>query len=243
MADPKVNPRTSNRKKEKPMSSNADSNLPPEVPNDPQAAGAGSPATPPTPSSPPARPEPPDPFDPASLRLGSDYSEGLGVRKVITTIPNRKPHQTEWFRVRPGSEWRLETAVLELEKGVERTTYLVTPALWPDLFGEVSPALLLTCVSRVGDLFMWRIKLPGPDGRANTWTESAIQIAKAAETNWCRMKADMSNGIYTHRQSDNGLPEPKWPDLAFSDILKIAFRDRMIDSANHPVLRDLRGEA
>ncbi len=243
MADPKVNPKTSNRKKEKPMPSNADSNLPPEVPNDPQAAGAGAPATPPTPSSLPARPEPPDPFDPSSLRLGSDYSEGLGVRKVITTIPNRKPNKTEWFRVRPGNEWRLQTAVLELEKGVERTTYLVAPDLWPDLFGEISPALLLTCVSRTGDLFMWRIKLPGPDGRANTWTESAIQIAMAAETNWCRMKADTTNGIYTHLESKNDLSEPKWPGLTFSEMLKIAFRDRMIDSANHPVLRDLRGDA
>ena len=62
-----------------------------------------TPATPPvTPAAPPAPPEPPDPFDPAALRLGADYSEGLGVRKVITTVPNRKPNKSEWFRVRPG---------------------------------------------------------------------------------------------------------------------------------------------
>lgn len=198
-----------------------------------------SPATPP--DGPPSRPQPPDPFNLADLRLGSNYAAGLGVRKVISTIPNRKPNKSEWFRVRPGEEWRLQTAVLELERGVERATYLVAPSLWPDLSGEVTPALLLTCVNRAGDLFLWRIKLPGSDGRTNAWTESALQIAQAAEANWCRMVSDMTNGHYSHFEPAEGLPDPQWPDLSFSAILKIAFRDRMIDSADHPVLRELRG--
>jgi hypothetical protein len=189
------------------------------------------------------RPPVPDPFDPASLRLGSDYSQGLGVRKVISTVPNRKPNKSEWFRVRPGEEWRLQTAVLELEKGVERSTYLVAPSLWPDLSGEIAPALLLTCVNRANDLFIWRVKLPGADGRTNTWTESAMQIAAAAESTWCRMVSDVSNGIYTHFEPAVDLPEPKWPDLSFSEIIKLAFRGRMIDSLDHPILSELRGAA
>jgi len=189
-----------------------------------------------------ARPSPPDPFDPASLRLGADYSEGLGVRKVITTVPNRKPNKSEWFQVRQGEEWRLQTAVLELEKGVERSTYLVSPALRAELSGEIVPALLLICVNRAGDLFLWRVKLPGPDGRSNTWTDSALQIAKAAENNWCRMVSDTANGIYTHYEPAAVLPNPQWPDLSFPEILKLAFRGRMIDSLDHPVLRELRGD-
>lgn len=192
---------------------------------------------------PPARPEPPDPFDPVALRLGSDYAEGLGVRKVISTIPNRKPNRSEWFRVRPGEEWRLQTAVLELEKGVERSTYLVAPALWPELSGEITPALLLTCVNRANDLFIWRVKLPGADGRSNTWTDSALQIAKAAEATWCRMVSDTANGIYTHYEPTTELPDPKWSPLSFHEIIRIAFRGRLIDSLDHPVLQDLRGAA
>ena len=122
----------------------------------------------PEPLATPARPEPPDPFDPAALRLSADYSEGLGVRKVITTVPNRKPNKSEWFQVRAGEQWRLQTAVLELENGVERVTYLVAPPLWPELSGEISFALLLTCVNRANDVFLWRIKLPGLDGRSNS---------------------------------------------------------------------------
>lgn len=186
---------------------------------------------------------PPDPFDPASLHLGADYSEGLGVKKVISTIPTRKPNKSEWFQVRPGDGWRLQTAVLEIENGVDRATYLVAKHLWPDLSGEISPALVLTCLNRAGDLFLWRIKLPGPDGRSNTWTESALRIAQAAESSWCRMVSDTSNGHYTHFEPAADLPEPKWPDLTFPEVLKIAFRDRFIESVDHAILRQLRGVA
>jgi len=187
------------------------------------------------------QPETPDPFDPASLRLGADFSEGLGVRKVISTIPCRKPGKSEWFMVRAGEEWRLQTAVLEVENGVDRATYLVSKNLWTDLHGEIVPALVLTCTNRAGDLFLWRVKLPGPDGRSNTWTESALRIAQAAETSWCRMVSDTSNGHYTHFEPAAELPAPKWPDLVFNEILRIAFRDRYIETPDHPILRQLRG--
>lgn len=228
------------RKAEPPVSVNGVS-----TPNRADGVAAAEPSTEPamTPELPakPTRPEPPNPFSPATLRLEADYSEGLGVRKVISTIPNRKPNKSEWFQVRPGDAWRLQTAVLELERGVERSTYLVARPLWADLSGEITPALLLTCLNRANDLFLWRIKLPGPDGRSNTWTDSALQIAKAAETTWCRMVSDTTNGIYTHYVPAATLPEPKWPELTFDQILQIAFRDRLIDSLDHPVIRELRG--
>jgi hypothetical protein len=194
------------------------------------------------PTHPAAPAAPPDPFDPAALHLGADYSEGLGVRKVISTVPVRKPNKSEWFQVRPGPAWRLQTALLEVEAGVDRAAYLVAKHLWPDLSGEISPALVLTCTNRAGDLFLWRVKLPGPDGRTNTWTESALRIAQAAESTWCRMVADTTNGHYTHFEPAAELPEPKWPEgLDFHQILKIAFRDKFIDTADHAILRALWG--
>lgn len=217
----------------------------PDPTTNPNPAPAPTPPEPPTAPTtpPPARPESPDPFDPVSLRLGTDYSEGLGVRRVFSTIPNRKPNKSEWFRVRSGEEWRLQTAVLELEKGVERSTYLVAPSLWPDLSGEITPALLLMCVNRAGDLFLWRVKLPGADGRSNSWTDSALQIAKAAEDNWARMVSDTTNGTYGHYEPSADLPDPRWPTISFREVIRIAFRDRMIESLDHPVIRELRGDA
>ena len=43
----------------------------------------------------------PDPFNVAALRLGQNFEEATGARKLITTVPVRKPHRQEWFRVHP----------------------------------------------------------------------------------------------------------------------------------------------
>lgn len=73
-----------------------------------------------------AKPEA-DPFDLASLRLNQDFASPVGVKRLITTIPVKKPSK-EWFvRTRPDAAYRLQTAVLELKEA--RETYLVSPKL------------------------------------------------------------------------------------------------------------------
>jgi len=57
------------------------------------------------------------------------------------------------------------------------------------------------------------------------------------------MVSDTTNGIYTHYEPTGELPDAKWPALSFNEIIKLAFRGRMIDSLDHPVLQDLRGAA
>jgi len=184
--------------------------------------------------------QPPDPFDPAALRLSSDYSEGLGVKRLITTVPCRKPNKTEWFRVRPGDDWRVTTMVFETE-GVDRRTYIVAPRLREQIADNLAPAMLVMCVNRAGDPFIWRIKLPGVDGRTNSWTSSSLTAAAEAETSWCRMVANMTSGDYTLFTTTANWPEPRWPDLPLKEVLRLAFRDGYIDSVDHPVLRELRG--
>jgi hypothetical protein len=198
----------------------------------------GHPAAP-APAS--ASPEPPDPFDPAALRLDANYAAGLGVKKMLTAVPVRKPGKQEWFRVRPGDDWRLQTATFESE--AERETYLVDRSLWSDLAGVVRPSLILTCVSRAGDLFLWKASLPGADGRPNHWIDSALAIAHEAETEWRRMAANMVAGHYDGFKPTAELPDPEWPDWTFREIMRTAFRGRMIDSPDHPLLRQLRGDS
>jgi hypothetical protein len=38
------------------------------------------------------------------------------------------------------------------------------------------------------------------------------------------------------------MPEPVWPDVPFSGLVHIAFKGRVIDTLDHPVVRRLRGE-
>src|SRR5262245_1289783 len=40
-----------------------------------------------------------DPFDPTHLALGQDFAGALGVKKLTTHVPVRKPFKHEWIRV------------------------------------------------------------------------------------------------------------------------------------------------
>lgn len=187
-----------------------------------------------------AKPVGPDPFDPAALRLGQDFAASVGVKKVLTTVPCRKPNRHEFVRVRPGESWRLETAAFEDK--VTRDTYLVRNDLWSELAGEVYPVCLFLAANRQGDVFLWPVKLPGADGRSNSWNESALSAARLAETNWIRVAANMPAGLYDTFEAAGELSDPVWPELDYRAILELCFRDRFIDDIDHPVLKALRGE-
>jgi hypothetical protein len=60
---------------------------------------------------------------------------------------------------------------------------------------------------------------------------------------WVRVTANMSLGAYEIWEAVGNLPEPEWPQLSFQDILKIAFRDRIVDRPDHPLIMKLRGAA
>lgn len=124
-------------------------------------------------------------------------------------------------------------------------TYLVAPSLWGELACEntFSFRQLLTAVNRQGVVFLWPIKLPGPDGRQDEWSPSALEAADRAKNCWVRVQANMSLAAYEVFKATGDLSAPVWTDLPpFQELLKIAFRDRFITDRSHPVLRRLRGE-
>jgi len=188
-----------------------------------------------------AKPEA-DPFDLASLRLSQDFASAVGVKKLVTTIPVKKPSK-EWFvRTHPDPAYWLQTAVLELKE--DRETYLVAPGLWPELASDptFSPRELVTAINRQGVLFLWPIRLPGADGKIDDWSRSAMDAADEAKSRWVRITANMSLGAYDVAVASGQVAAPEWPGIAFQEIIRIAFRDKMISDWNHPVLRRLRGD-
>lgn len=185
----------------------------------------------------------PDPFDPARLRLSQDFSAAIGVKKLLTTVPVRKPSK-EWFvRCHPDPTYRIETFVIELKEDAE--IYLVDPSLWQTLAGEstFSPRLLITTTNKQGTIFLWPIRLPNADGRHDEWNKSAMEAANHAMKGWVRVQANMSLGAYDVYQASGNLGEAEWTVPSFNELLKIAFKDRFITASDHPVLKRLRGEA
>lgn len=183
-----------------------------------------------------------DPFaDLSKLRISQDFAAGIGVKKALITVPVRKPDRQWFVRVHPEEDFRLQTAVLELRD--EREAYLVARELWADLSGEVVPKVLFTAINRQGVVFLWGIRLPGDDGRLDEWNRSALEAAEKAQSRWVRIASNQSLRAYEVWEASTDLPEPEWPDQPLQELLRIGFRDRFIDSLDHPVLKRLRGEA
>src|SRR5262245_34533971 len=187
----------------------------------------------------------PDPYDPTALLLSPDFAASIGVKKALLAVPIRKPDKSWFVRVHPHEAYRLQTAVIELKEDRGGETYLVAPSLWPDLAAEAtfSPRALFTAINRQGVLFLWPIRLPGPDGRVDEWSRTALEAANLASKGWVRIAANMGLGAYDVFEARGQLPEPDWPGEPFRELLRIAFKDRFISDLNHPVLRRLRGEA
>ena len=68
-----------------------------------------------------------------------------------------------------------------------------------------------------------------------------MAAAELAKAKWIRMQADMALSGYRIYQAEGQLSEPEWPGAPFNELLDIAFKDRVIDSQDHPVFNKLLG--
>ena len=182
----------------------------------------------------------PDPFAPENLRLKQSFAETVGVKKLITTMPVRKPSAQDFVRVHPSPNFRADFPIIELKD--EREDFLVTASMHPELTAEIVCKTLFLAVTRQGTFFLWPIRLPGPDGKDLDWWRSAREAAEHATERWIRVKPNMNLGAYDIFEAVSTLSDPEWPALDFWQLIKIAFRDRLIDSLDHPVIKRLRGQ-
>jgi hypothetical protein len=181
-----------------------------------------------------------DPFDLEKLRVDQDFLETTNVKKLLTTVPVRKPGQQDFVRVHPDTNYRNLMAFIELKE--DREVYAVNLKTVPDLQSECFVATLFTAITRTGVLFLWPVRVPASDGRTNNWHTSATTAAKQAMEKWVRVRANMSLGAYEIFLADKkNIPDPQWPDVTFAELVRIAFKDRLINDPNHPVIRRLRG--
>jgi hypothetical protein len=110
-----------------------------------------------------------------------------------------------------------------------------------NLPGEISPCSLFLAINRQGVVRVWPVKLPDADGKINPWHHSAAEAAERAMSCWVRVTANMSLGAYELFEATGNLPEPVWPEHSFQEILGIAFRGRVVDSLEHPLVLKLQG--
>lgn len=181
-----------------------------------------------------------DPFDPAMLRLSGKDRDGIGIESTLVELQCRKPKRQEWVRTNPdcGDVF----ALLKLEDTGE--FYLVPPEyhLHSELLDMIRPYHIQWTINRQGATFLWPVAVESGDGAGNSWSASARKCQIMAEEQWVSPRSDKVAGAYVAKTSKTALSDPEWPDSDMRTLLQLCFSARIIDSADHQVIKMLAGE-
>jgi hypothetical protein len=176
-------------------------------------------------------------------RVSQTVESFEGGRKALELIPVRRPQKTTWFKAHPDQTFWYRAFLLEDERTGD--FYFLSRPVWESLveLGEkaISRKLLIPLMSRNNVLTVWPVSL-GADGTLGTWAESALTAAVTARTEWVRIMSNREMGGYEIRTRPSDGVEPQWPDISVVELLRIAFKGRVVTGMDHPIIRDLRGE-
>ena len=146
----------------------------------------------------------------------------------------------EWFRTHPSLQF--PAAVLEVK--ASGNIFLVHPSLRERLSTDIYDACIFPCINRSNEIFLWTVRLPKGDSRANHFAESALEAISLARETWIRRQWSAESRTHLVYKSKVLLPDPKWPeDCSIEDLINRGFKRRFISDYEHEVLRKLRGEA
>lgn len=180
-------------------------------------------------------------LDLEQFRIDQDFASHVQTRKTAVSISVRKPDRQRWIFIHHSKEWRACVAVLE-DKDNQRT-YIVAPEIVPEVTADLVPKLLVTYATRQGTTSLWPIRMPDETGRLDTYNESALSIIEQYPGQWIRVLPNQIDRCYDVLEMPAiELPSPKWPEGGFRQLFSLAFKNRVINDINHPVLKALRGE-
>jgi hypothetical protein len=177
-------------------------------------------------------------IDLEALRLPQNYVEMANVERKFYAVKYGKPKQV-FFRIKEGEDWRMDVAILELEATQE--SYLVIGSVVEELFKDIKPKRIYFGVDKQGNPFLWPVSLP-KSKKLDSYSESAHRIAEVATKQWTRLVTNTDTRAHQGEHPTRDLGEPSWPDLTFAGAIELAFKDRIISSASHEVVKTLRGE-
>jgi hypothetical protein len=180
----------------------------------------------------------------AEHRLPQDFDEQAGVEEVVSHVTVCRPPKEHFIRVHEGEDYFKQGPFGLLELKEDREVYFIPASLAAALIEEepcVAPYWLFLAITRQGKLYLWPVRKPRSGERQNRWWESALVLAERATREWYRIIPSQAEGGYRGLKKIGVNEDPNWPDLSFNEILKLAFKDRIITSRDHEVLQRLRG--
>jgi hypothetical protein len=179
--------------------------------------------------------------DLASLRKQSKLT--VQRKPVPVNVPVDRPPNNVYFRVNADPEMRLDdSTVLRDNTGASRAFYFVTPVMrsHPKLVQRIRRVTIaLLYIWPGGTIQLWPVPIIG-DSTLASWksTRAAFELAQES---WTQIVWNAERNDYDVETAEGIGTEPIWPGKTMSELLKLAFADKVIDSEEHPYVRQLRG--
>ena len=126
---------------------------------------------------------------------------------------------------------------------MEKERYVVLPEVRPLIDGNMQAHRLFVGMNLHDAVFIWPVRLPdGINDGGRTWSESALICADQAKSMWIKIRGNRSAGAYEKQVAEGKLDEPKWPVKSFTDLVSEAYKGKVVDRPDHPVIRKLSGD-
>lgn len=177
------------------------------------------------------------------FKIPQNFGSEVATKKVITSIQIKKPNKHSFIRVMSenGIPMNFDCLMLEYKEGVGTDTYFVTPEIAEEISSEMVPKRIYVAIDRQNNFFLWSVRLPDAEGKLDQWNEAAHEAAKLAAKSWIRISANMSAGCYDVHEAIGSLKDPEWPTMPLEEMLNLAFKGKVIDSMEHPIIQKLKG--
>lgn len=186
-------------------------------------------------------------FDLADLVAPMTGLTTVGEVAELNEVPITTPDKQVFFTAMADPACRVGSVaapchVIKHEVGMGKIYYVVHRAIVPKVDGyEMQKVVLYPCITTLGEPFFFPVRIEGED----VWAATARKAIAAAQLGWIRVVPGGKKVGYQIRYPDkpqNELPKPMWhKDVKFADLVRIALKDRLIDTMSHPVLLGLRG--
>ncbi len=174
----------------------------------------------------------------SSLRLPDTYNASGGTALPLKATYG-KLNKHRFCRVHPSDEYKFRCLVVDDKDNGE--TYLAAPNMASQLGSLATPKTIRLAVDNAGTPKLIGEPDLDPSGRRNLWQSSYKDAIKQAENDWVRVQANMAAGQYEITPSMSDLGFPRWPKQSMDELINDAFAGRIIDSPDHPYIRQIQG--
>ena len=202
-------------------------------------------------------PDEPAPLDPVELNEQLDGEEkefralrrdlpgvrGASAAGIVAISVGKTPQKHEFFRTHSDRDFRPIMPVVDVEVGMEKQFFVVTPDMIEPLSGigiAVTDHVLYLTVTTRGAIRIVPVRQANADGEQNEYARTKEIGLIQAMDEWKRLYTDQENRCYKVYPAPPGrFGEPQWPELTPAKVFRLAFRDkgRLIDSPEHPLFK------